>query len=346
MMGMPDREPPSPDPPHWLKPSLFNTSLAEAQAQLGRLIAAGQRLKDETVTAGDPVPFTDRVNDWRRDGRQWLDTNLGGQAAEELRSVPDYTAEYPWDEILWDGPGNPRRRSRDIASEISILETIVQQLPLWFSSGGTAASTSGPAPPGPSAASKTISTEKGHQQGLVFAENRRAVMVIYGHDREATDAMFGWLRAIGLEPQEWAELVDSSGSGSPYIGDVLMQAFENVQAVVAFFTPDEHVRARDTLPGAGDTWRLQARPNVLIEAGMALVTHPKRTVLVTLGLPDLPSDLAGRDYVRLDGTSERLNDLATRLETAGCDVKRRRGQWLNPDFFPHRDNLASQPRQI
>jgi hypothetical protein len=75
-----------------------------------------------------------------------------------------------------------------------------------------------------------------------FATDRKAVMVIYGHDVEAKDALFGWLRAIGLQPKEWSQLVSTSGSASPYIGQVLDHAFQRVQAVIALFTPDERGR--------------------------------------------------------------------------------------------------------
>src|SRR5690349_15693981 len=117
-------------------------------------------------------------------------------------------------------------------------------------------------------------------------------MVIYGHDKEANDALFDWLRAIGLQPREWRQLISASGIASPYAGQVLDRAFEQAQAVVAFFTPDEHVIASGVAEGE-KVWRLQARPNVLIEAGMALVTHPERIILVVLGTQELPSDLSG-----------------------------------------------------
>ncbi len=54
---------------------------------------------------------------------------------------------------------------------------------------------------------------------------------------------------------------------------------------------------------------------------MALVTHPTRTVLVMLGPQELPSDLAGRHYIRISPTSSvPLHDLASRLSEAGCDT--------------------------
>ena len=129
-----------------------------------------------------------------------------------------------------------------------------------------------------------------------FAGNRKAVMIIYGHDRQANDALFAWLRAIGLQPGEWSQLIRASGSASPFIGEVLDKALRDVQAVIAFFTPDEYVTAAGARQDRG---RLQAPPNVLIEAGMALITHPTRTIIAVLGDQELPSDLAGRHYVRL-----------------------------------------------
>jgi predicted nucleotide-binding protein len=180
-------------------------------------------------------------------------------------------------------------------------------------------------------------------KATTFAINRKAVMVIYGHDHQANAALFDWLRAIGLEPQEWSHLIHASGSGSPYIGQVLDQALRKVQAVIAFFTPDEYVTAATPQRGQR-AWRLQARPNVLIEAGMALIAHPTRTILAVLGTQDIPSDLAGRHYVRLNHASVApLHDLASRLRDAGCDTNTTGTDWLNPARFPNRDRPAQAP---
>lgn len=174
------------------------------------------------------------------------------------------------------------------------------------------------------------------------ANNPKAVMVVYGQDHEVNQALFGWLRAIGLEPREWGDLTRASGSASPFIGEILDKAFEDAQAIVVLFTPDEHVKLRGELSAAESAWRVQARPNVLFEAGMAFATHPRRTVLVVLGDQDMPSDLAGRHYVRLDGRPESLNELANRLEAAGCDVRRTGAEWMNADRFPRRDGITTR----
>jgi predicted nucleotide-binding protein len=180
-----------------------------------------------------------------------------------------------------------------------------------------------------------------------FAANRKAAMVIYGHDDEANRAIFDWLRAIGLEPGEWSQLVAASGEASPYIGRVLEQAFRDAQAVVAFFTPDEHVIGRQGDVSNSDDWRVQARPNVLVEAGMALVTHPDRTVIVVLGNQELPSDLAGRHYVRIRRDEPTpLLDLANRLKSAGCDTNITGTDWLRQGRFPDRQNIGRMPRPL
>jgi predicted nucleotide-binding protein len=168
------------------------------------------------------------------------------------------------------------------------------------------------------------------------------VMVVHGQDKAAARALFDWLRSVGLKPQEWTQLVSASGNGSPFIGDVLKTAFRQAQAVVVLFTPDEHVQLRNGLSRDGASWRLQARPNVLFEAGMAFASHPRRTVLVVLGSQEVPSDLGGRHYVRLDSPGQ-LRDLAKRLETAGCPVSLAGDDWLDLDRFPMRDGISAFP---
>jgi len=184
-------------------------------------------------------------------------------------------------------------------------------------------------------------------RATTYATNRKAVMVIYGHDSEANTAIFDWLRAIGLQPREFTHIIHATGSASPNVWDAIRNAFNDVQAVIAFFTPDEYVLDRTTSPADSPAWRLQARPNVLLEAGIALVTHPDRTVLATLGPQELPSDLAGRHYVKLSHTSPQpLHDLATRLHNAGCDTDQTGTDWLNPARFPDRDDLTRIWHQV
>lgn len=153
----------------------------------------------------------------------------------------------------------------------------------------------------------------------------RAVFVIHGRDRAARDALFAFLRAIGLHPIEWSEAVLETGKASPYIGDVLDAAFNKAQAIVVLMTPDDEARLNERFCESGDpeyerTLTGQARPNVLFEAGMAMGRDAARTVIVELGTLRPFSDLAGRHFIRLNNSTQRRQELAQRLLAAGCPV--------------------------
>jgi predicted nucleotide-binding protein len=303
---MSDREADSPGEPRWMQKPVLKIPLSAGQSTLTEMIERGRVLEREVVGVANPEDCVCRVLEWQRNCGQWLDVKLGGQAAAEFTASVNEVTTYAWMTAFWDEYGGARRR--DLRSELQVLASILQRLPDWAES------------------------ERPEPERSAAMRDTKVVMVVYGHDTEANEALFTWLQRIGLQPKEWSQLVGRTGSASPYIGQVLERAFEDAQAVVAFFTPDERVTAMD------GSMRRQARPNVFIEAGMALVTHPERTVLITLGHPDLPSDLAGRHYVQLTGVPGPLNEIASRLETAGCDVDRKGSRWLDPTIFPSRDD--------
>jgi hypothetical protein len=83
----------------------------------------------------------------------------------------------------------------------------------------------------------------------------------------------------------------------------------------------------------------QPRPNVLVEAGMALGLHNDRTVIVEMGRLRPISDLFGRHVVRLDNTPQQRKALAQRLQTAGCKVNLAGNDWLTVGDF---DNALPQ----
>jgi hypothetical protein len=65
---------------------------------------------------------------------------------------------------------------------------------------------------------------------------------------------------------------------------------------------------------------MQPRPNVLFEAGMAMGRDEDRIVIVEMGEIKVFSDIHGRHVVRLGNDVKKRQELATRLETAGCAV--------------------------
>lgn len=176
------------------------------------------------------------------------------------------------------------------------------------------------------------------------ATNVREVFVVHGRNEKARLAMFTFLRSIGLDPIEWSEAVKATGKATPYIGEILDAAFSRAHAVVVLFTPDDEARLREPYQANNDPpheTRLtgQARPNVLFEAGMAMARDQDRTVLVELGQLRPFSDIAGRYAIRLNNSTQLRQELAQRLELAGCPVNWDGTDWHTAGEFD--DAVAS-----
>ena len=166
----------------------------------------------------------------------------------------------------------------------------------------------------------------------------RKVFVVHGRDSRLRDDFFSFLRALGLQPIEWSEALKLTGKATPYTGEAIESAFKNAQAVIVLLSPDDEVRLspelwKDKEDENEKEIRIQARPNVLFEAGMAFGTHHDRTLLVEVGQVKAFSDVAGRHVVRLSNSSDRRNEIAERLRTAGCDVSTSGDDWLTTGNF-------------
>lgn len=164
-----------------------------------------------------------------------------------------------------------------------------------------------------------------------------AVFVVYGRNDAARAAVFEFLSSLGLEPLTWEKLLATTGEAAPYVGDVLTAGFSVANAVVVVLTPDDEARLRPSMQEPRDPvyekeLTPQARPNVLFEAGMALASHPTQTVIVELGQLRPFSDIAGRHTVRINDSVEQRQALASRLQTAGCQVDLS-GNWRNAGNF-------------
>ncbi len=166
----------------------------------------------------------------------------------------------------------------------------------------------------------------------------RRVFVVHGRNERAREAIFTFLRSIGLEPLEWSHAVLETKKTAPYVGEILDAAFKQAHAIVVLFTPDDEARLLGAFGTSGDPEHEteltgQARPNVLFEAGMAFGRSEERTILVELGNLRPFSDTAGRHVIRLDGSTQRRQDLANRLDSAGCPVNIKGTDWHTAGDF-------------
>jgi predicted nucleotide-binding protein len=189
------------------------------------------------------------------------------------------------------------------------------------------------------AASGSARSEKKHRptkQSGPKAPN--SVFVVHGRDNDARNAMFTFLRAVGITPIEWTSALKMSKKAAPYIGEILETAFSRARAIVVLMTPDDLAQLRPDLILTSDkpyerTPTGQARPNVLFEAGMAFATHPDRTVMVQLGHVREFSDIAGRHVVHMSNEFPKRQELATKLKNAGCIVDTSGTDWAQAGDF-------------
>lgn len=178
------------------------------------------------------------------------------------------------------------------------------------------------------------------------------VFVVHGRNAPARDAMFTFLRAVGLKPLEWTQALRMTKQASPYVGAVLDTAFREAAAIVVLFTPDDEARLRAEFvtPRDPDYERNltgQARPNVLFEAGMAFGKDPNSTVLVEIGYVRPFSDVAGRHVVHMSNQPTSRQELVTKLANAGCNVDTSGTDWLSAGDFdlPPNNALQRTPRK-
>ncbi|MFB6394806.1 CATRA conflict system CASPASE/TPR repeat-associated protein [Polymorphospora lycopeni] len=161
----------------------------------------------------------------------------------------------------------------------------------------------------------------------------RSVFVVHGRDAAVRDGIFTLLRALDLKPLEWETLVSGTGMATPFLGDVVAHAVTRARAAVVVLTPDDVVGLHPSLRLDTDEpheWAtgMQARPNVLLELGMALAAYPDRTVIVKAGSHRPVADLDGRNFLQLRDSADFRRKLAHRLRLAGCAVDDHGQDWL------------------
>ena len=165
-----------------------------------------------------------------------------------------------------------------------------------------------------------------------------SVFVVHGRNEALRKSMFDFLRALGLNPMEWAKAVLAAKGANPHVDDVLDAAMNRVQAVVVVFSPDDEARLKENFCTKSELrteGRLQGqpRPNVIFEAGLALGRHPEKTLLVQVGKVRGFTDIAGKHVVRLSNDFEKRNDFANRLRKLHCPVDTQGSDWTEVGDF-------------
>ena len=113
---------------------------------------------------------------------------------------------------------------------------------------------------------------------------------------------------------------------------------EETQAAVVLFTPNDRVWLEDGVDPEASQGDLQvghqARPNLLIEADMALAIDEGRTVIVRFGDIRPSTDLDGRHLLEISGNGPEWRvSFKDRLENAGLTVNANGTRWLSAATF-------------
>lgn len=157
------------------------------------------------------------------------------------------------------------------------------------------------------------------------ARDPTRVMIVHGRNTAALNALRAFLQSLGLQPILWEDAIEETGEGSPHNLNAVMAAMSLAQAVVILFTAEDEARLLPAFREATDDEDLvgQPRPNVLVEAGLAMGLGRERTILTRLGPIRGASDLDGLNAINIGNGTGPRTALRRRLETAGCRVNDR-----------------------
>jgi predicted nucleotide-binding protein len=175
---------------------------------------------------------------------------------------------------------------------------------------------------------------------------RRELFVVHGRDEQVRERFFELFRAVDLRPMEWEEVVRATGNPAPSLLQAVQTGLDVAQAIVVLLTPDDEVRLHPALQDedgiTGERLAMQARPNVLVELGLALGLCPDRTIIVQVGKLRPVNDLGGLNSVNFDG-GDAVGKLVQRLKVAGCPVNDSGADWQNPRRFADLDAYGRGP---
>ena len=195
--------------------------------------------------------------------------------------------------------------------------------------------------------------------------NKKKVFVVHGRNEQLLNSMFQFLDAIGLEPIEWNKAIAMTGKPSPTVPEIVSTAFREAQAIVVLFSGDDWAMLRKEFIQEHDeayenALTPQARPNVLFEAGQAMAGSQERTVLVQVGKIRKFSDIQGLHITHLDNSTQKRQELITKLRNAKCDIRdlSAENRWMKVGNFEdkvdpsiigkklQKENLASEADDV
>jgi predicted nucleotide-binding protein len=182
-----------------------------------------------------------------------------------------------------------------------------------------------------------------HSRLSADQRDSRKVFVVHGRDLSSRDALFDFLRSLGLQPIEWSEALRSTKIGSPSILGAVNAGMDLPQVIIVLLTPDDKggTKARYQWSDPLDERMFAGQPrlNVIFEAGRALALLPNDTVFVRRGRIRKFTDIDGLFVYTLGPSVQWRAELRQFLIAHGCDVDHNSTGWLEAGDF---GDLASK----
>ena len=143
--------------------------------------------------------------------------------------------------------------------------------------------------------------------------NSNEVFIVHGHDKAAKHEVAGFVRKLGLK----VTILDEQ----PGRGQTIIEKFEayasNAGFAIVLLTPDDVGAAKDKQ----DNLKPRARQNVIFEMGYFVKGLSRgRVCAMSSEAVEIPSDLAGVEYIRLDAAGGWQLKLVREMTAAGLTV--------------------------
>ena len=144
--------------------------------------------------------------------------------------------------------------------------------------------------------------------------NSNEVFIVHGHDKAAKHEVAGFVRKLGIK----VTILDEQ----PGRGMTIIEKFEeyasNAGFAIVLLTPDDVGAAKDK----PDKLKPRARQNVIFEMGYFVKGLGRgRVCAMSTEEVEIPSDLAGVEYIHLDPRGGWKWDLVEEMKAAGLPVE-------------------------
>ncbi len=229
-----------------------------------------------------------QVEQWRDYNRTWLDTNLGGEAADEYKAASTHGYGYGWAE---DPASNLRYLIRETETEIAKLQSIHRRLPIWSGEPRTTAS-----------------------NPIARASHGAPIFIVHGSDTLRAESVAHTVTSA--TGRKTIILRDEPNFGRTLIEKFEQNAAEVSYAIIVLTADDQGSHAEDPHT------RPRGRQNVIFEMGyfFGRIGRGNVSVLLRPGV-EKPSDMDGIVYITFDDNRAWKTELLRELRHAGFDVQ-------------------------